>query len=117
MDKIRVDDLKLLPEVFAVRLERRARLRDAINAGMPQIDKAGAEDNLNEYYDPALSLIISGRAPEAFDLRRETAESPHLYRRNTLGHNRPRPRPPPAARRRHSPPPPASPPPRSSTTT
>ncbi len=39
MDKIKVDDLKLLPEVFAVRLERRAKLRDAINAGMPQIDK------------------------------------------------------------------------------
>ena len=62
MDKIKVDDLKLLPEVFAVRLERRAKLRDAINAGMPSIDKAVADYNLNEYYDRALSLIISGRA-------------------------------------------------------
>jgi hypothetical protein len=85
MDKIKVDDLKLLPEVFAVRLERRARLRDAINAGMPQIDKAVAEYNLNEYYDRALSLIISGRAREAFDLRRETAETRDLYGRNTFG--------------------------------
>ncbi len=69
MDRIKVDDLQLLPEVFAARLERRARLRDVINAGMPQIDKAVAEYNLNEYYDRALSLIISGRArgvrPEA----------------------------------------------------
>src|SRR3954449_4851318 len=47
MDKVKVDDLKLLPEVFAVRLERRAKLRDTINAGMPQIDKAVAEYNLN----------------------------------------------------------------------
>src|SRR3954470_21790960 len=85
MDRIKVDDLKLLPEVFAVRLERRAKLRDTINAGMPQIDKAVAEYNLNEYYDRALSLIISGRAREAFDLRREPAETRDLYGRNTFG--------------------------------
>ena len=30
MDRIKVDDLKLPPEVFAMRLERRARLREAI---------------------------------------------------------------------------------------
>ena len=40
MDRIKVDDLKLRPEVFAVRLERRAKLRDAINAGMPD-DRQG----------------------------------------------------------------------------
>src|SRR3954465_5456599 len=85
MDKIKVDDLKLLPEVFAVRLERRAKLRDAINAGMPQIDKAVAEYNLNEYYDRALSLIISGRAREAFDLRRESAATRDLYGRTSFG--------------------------------
>ena len=39
MDRIKVDDLQLRPEVFAARLERRAKLRDAINAGMPQIDQ------------------------------------------------------------------------------
>ncbi len=35
MDKIRVDDLQLRPEVFSMRLERRAKLRQAIDAGMP----------------------------------------------------------------------------------
>ena len=79
MDKIKVDDLKLLPEVFAVRLERRAKLRDAINAGMPAIDKAVADYNLNEYYDRALRLIISGRAREAFDLRRESPARPATF--------------------------------------
>ena len=29
MDRIKVDDLQLRPEVFALRLERRAQLRDA----------------------------------------------------------------------------------------
>ena len=52
---------------------------------MPQIDKAVAEYNLNEYYDRALSLIISGRAREAFDLRRESAATRDLYGRNTFG--------------------------------
>src|ERR1700761_3649519 len=85
MDKIKVDDLKLLPEVFAVRLERRAKLRDAINAGMPSIDKAVADYNLNEYYDRALSLIVSGRAREAFDLARESPQTRDLYGRTTFG--------------------------------
>ena len=40
MDRIKVDDLQLRPEVFALRLERRAKLRDAINAGMPD-DRQG----------------------------------------------------------------------------
>src|SRR5207302_316000 len=61
MDRIKVDDLQLRPEVFAARLERRARLRDAINAGMPVIDKAVSEYNLNEYYQRALNLVVSGR--------------------------------------------------------
>src|SRR5213594_160491 len=56
MDRIRIDDLKLRPEVFGSRLERRAKLRDLINAGMPEIDKAVADYNLNTYYERALNL-------------------------------------------------------------
>ena len=85
MSRIKVDDLQLRPEVFAVRLERRAKLRDAINAGMPVMDKAVAEYNLNEYYQRALSLVVSGRAREAFNLDRETSQTRDLYGRNTFG--------------------------------
>ena len=85
MDKIRVDDLQLRPEVFATRLERRAKLRDTINAGMPVLDKAVAEYNLNEYYDRALKLIVSGRAREAFNLEREPASVRDAYGRNNFG--------------------------------
>jgi hypothetical protein len=85
MDKIRVDDLKLRPEVYASRLERRARLRDAINEGMPDIDRAVEEYNLDEYYERALSLVISGRAREAFDLKRESDTMRDMYGRNTFG--------------------------------
>ncbi len=85
MDRIRIDDLKLRPEVFAARLERRAQLRTQINLGMPQIEKAVSEMKLNAYYDKALSLVISGRAREAFDLERETAKTRAMYGRNTFG--------------------------------
>jgi uncharacterized protein (DUF1501 family) len=85
MDKIKVDDLQLRPEVFALRLQRRAKLRDALNAGMKEIDAAVSEFKLNEYYDRALSLIASGRAREAFDLKAEPAETRDLYGRNTFG--------------------------------
>src|SRR5262249_20364680 len=85
MDRIRVEDLKLRPEVFASRLERRASLRQVIDAGMPEIDKAIADYNLNTYYDRALSLVLSGRAREAFDLTRESPEMRARYGKNTFG--------------------------------
>jgi len=85
MDRLRVDDLKLRPEVFAARLERRAKLRDAINAGMPDVEKAVSEHNLGEYYGRALSLVVSGRAREAFNLDAEAPKLRAAYGRNTFG--------------------------------
>lgn len=85
MERIRIDDLKLRPEVFATRLERRARLRDTINAGMPKIDKAVSSYNLNKYYGQALDLIVSGRARDAFSLSSEDDATRDKYGRNTFG--------------------------------
>ena len=85
MDRISIDDLELRPEVTTARLERRARLRDVITKGMPEIDKAVAKYDLNEYYDKALSLIISGRARDAFNLRQENDATRDRYGRNTFG--------------------------------
>jgi len=85
MDRIRVDDLTLRPEVSEARLDRRARLRDLINDGMPAIDKAVAKYDLDKYYDSALSLIMSGRAREAFSLSKETDAMREMYGRNTFG--------------------------------
>jgi hypothetical protein len=85
MDKIRVDDLQLRPEVFSMRLERRARLRQAIDAGMPEIEKAVSDYNLNEYYDRALRLVISGRARDAFNIASEPEKIREMYGRNTFG--------------------------------
>ena len=65
---------KLRPEVFAVRLERRAKLRDAINDGMPEIEKAVAKYNLDEYYDQALSLVALRPGPRGVRPRRREAD-------------------------------------------
>ncbi len=85
MDRITVDDLNLRPEVTSARLERRARLRDLINQGMPDVDKAVSKYDLNEYYDKALGLIISGRARDAFNLKQESDAMRDRYGRNTFG--------------------------------
>jgi hypothetical protein len=85
MDKIKVDDLTLPPDVFPVRLQRRARLKDAIDAGMKDIDKAVSDYKLDEYYQRALGLIISGRARNAFDLDQEPKSVRDRYGRNTFG--------------------------------
>lgn len=85
MDAVRTEDLKLPQEVFAMRLERRARLRDSINEAMPEIEKAVEHYNLDEYYQRALNLIISGKARNAFDLAQEPDSLRDRYGRNTFG--------------------------------
>ena len=85
MDKIRVDDLQLRPDIFSMRLKRRARLRESINEAMPDIDKAVGQHSLNEYYDRALNLIVSGRARNAFDIAQENEKTRDKYGRHTFG--------------------------------
>ncbi|MCA9128844.1 MAG: DUF1501 domain-containing protein [Planctomycetales bacterium] len=85
MEKIKIDDLQLRPDVFAVRLERRAKLRDLINAQMPDINHAVESFQLDTYYDQALNLIVSGRAREAFSLSSESDNLRDRYGRNTFG--------------------------------
>jgi hypothetical protein len=85
LDRIVIDELKLRPEITAPRLERRAKLRDTINAGMPTLDKAVSRTAINEYYGKALGLVLSGRARDAFDLGKETDETRTKYGKNSFG--------------------------------
>ncbi len=85
MERIKIDDLQLRPDVFAVRLERRAKLRDLVNEHMPDVNKAVQNFQLDGYYDQALNLIVSGRARDAFNLSSESAETRDRYGRNTFG--------------------------------
>ncbi|MBA3314530.1 MAG: DUF1501 domain-containing protein [Planctomycetaceae bacterium] len=85
MDRIGADDLALRPEVSLARMERRASLRDTINEGMKGLDKAVASYALDEYYDKALGLVLSGKAREAFNISAEDDATRDLYGRNTFG--------------------------------
>jgi len=85
MSKIRIDDLQLRPDIYAQRLKRRANLRDIVNSSMPDVDKAVANYNLNQYYDKALDLVVSGRARDAFMIDREDDATRQMYGDNTFG--------------------------------
>ncbi|HTE17383.1 MAG TPA: DUF1501 domain-containing protein [Armatimonadota bacterium] len=85
MDRVRIDDLRLRPEVSELRLERRAGLRKALDAQMPEVQKAVEKFALNKYYDQAYDLILSGRARKAFDLTQEPDTVRDRYGRHTFG--------------------------------
>jgi len=85
MDKIKIEDLQLRPDLFSVRLQRRAKLRDAIDAQMPAIEAAVKDYSLDDYYNRALNLIASGRARNAFALDSEPDKLRDDYGRNTFG--------------------------------
>ncbi|HMC66662.1 MAG TPA: DUF1501 domain-containing protein [Gemmataceae bacterium] len=85
IDKIKIDDLRLRPEVPATRLARRAELRETLTAGMPGLEKAVAKHDLPKHYGKALGLVLSGRARNAFDLSKETVATRDRYGRNTFG--------------------------------
>ena len=85
MDRIKVDDLIMRPELTTPRMKKRARLLDIINGGMPELEKAVSKYSLDEYTQKALSLVLSGRAREAFDIDSESDELRDRYGRTTFG--------------------------------
>jgi uncharacterized protein (DUF1501 family) len=85
MDRIKIDDLQLRPDLFSLRLQRRARLRDTLSNQMPALEKAVADMSLDQYYSQALNLIASGKARDAFALDREPDVMRDRYGRNTFG--------------------------------
>ena len=85
MDRIKVEDLQLPPGVQATRLSRRARLRTLIDAGMPDVENAVKNHNLDAYYQRAVELVVSGKARAAFDLTQEPDAVRNQYGRNTFG--------------------------------
>jgi hypothetical protein len=85
MERISIDDLKLRNEITPARLERRAKLRETIEQGMPALDKATAKFDLDKYYTNALGLVISGRARKAFNLSEEKPALREQYGNNTFG--------------------------------
>ena len=84
-EKIKLDDLSMRSDVPKERLERRAALLKKIDAAMPEMEKAVAGYALDSYYQKAFSLILSGRARDAFDLSKEDPRTRDRYGRNSWG--------------------------------
>ncbi|MDE0913839.1 MAG: DUF1501 domain-containing protein [Planctomycetota bacterium] len=85
MDRIQAAALSLRPELSAKRLGRRADLRNQISAASPHLQKAIEDMSLDEYFEQALGLILSGRAQDAFDLSKEPDALRDRYGRTTFG--------------------------------
>jgi len=85
MNNVRIDDLVLRKDVSLDRMKRRASLRETLNANLKDLEKATEKFALNQYYDKALSLILSGRAKKAFDFKAEKSATRDRYGRNTFG--------------------------------
>lgn len=85
MDRIQAAALSLRPELSVKRLGRRADLRNQISAASPHLQKAIEDMSLDEYFEQALGLILSGRARDAFDLSKEPDALRDRYGRTTFG--------------------------------
>ncbi len=82
---IQLSDLELRKETSPERLAGRFELRKGLNASMPDLEKAVANSALDEYYEKAYDLVLSGKARQAFDLSNESDDMRERYGRNTFG--------------------------------
>ncbi|MGI8785535.1 MAG: DUF1501 domain-containing protein [Acidobacteriota bacterium] len=82
---ITTEDLTLRSDVPPDRLKDRFHLLKDINKSMPALEKAVSSYALNEYYEAAYDLVLSGKARAAFDLEQEPAAVRERYGRTTFG--------------------------------
>src|SRR5438309_917035 len=82
---IDLGDLALRSDVSPERLRDRFYLLKGINGSMPDLEKAVSSYALDEYYQKAYNLLLSGKARNAFDLEQEKPEVREKYGRTTFG--------------------------------
>ncbi len=82
---IDLGDLALRSDVSPERLKERFYLLKGINGSMPELEKAVSSYALDDYYQKAYSLLLSGQARNAFDLEQEKPETRDKYGRTTFG--------------------------------
>jgi len=83
MNNLKLDDLTL--QISKERMARRATLRNILDEGMRDLEKAIKGYALDEYYSKAFDLILSGKARDAFDLSKEPDKVRDRYGRHTFG--------------------------------
>ncbi|MBM3814121.1 MAG: DUF1501 domain-containing protein [Acidimicrobiia bacterium] len=83
--EVKLDDLSMRTEVSQDRLKDRFELLKGINGSMKDLEKAVSSYALNEYYEKAYDLVLSGKARDAFDLAKEPGNMRERYGRHTFG--------------------------------
>jgi len=82
---VKTEDLTLRADVSPDRLKDRFELLKGINGSMPDLEKSVSSFALNEYYEKAYDLVLSGKARDAFNLEKEPAAMRDRYGRTTFG--------------------------------
>ncbi len=77
----------LLPPDYVsnVRIERRRKLREAVDSSIAQLEKDGNPKLRDSTFNQAYSLVSSSKAREAFDLTKEPEKLHDSYGRNKFG--------------------------------
>ncbi len=84
-DKFQVPDLLPPASLPAARIDRRRRLRAAVEESMTQFEASESARLMNEHFDTAYRLMTSPKAREAFDLSKEPKRMREKYGMNRLG--------------------------------
>lgn len=82
---IELDDLTLRKEIQPERLKDRFELRKGLNKSLPELEKALNNTALDQHYEKAYDLVLSGQARDAFDLEKEPSDVRDRYGRTTFG--------------------------------
>ncbi|MEX0711653.1 MAG: DUF1501 domain-containing protein [Pirellulales bacterium] len=77
--------LDALPEMTIARLDGRNSLLDQIDRGLARLSASPTIDGMSEFKRQAMSLLVSSRSRDAFDLARETAAVRDRYGRSLYG--------------------------------
>ena len=81
----KVPDLLPPGHIGAVRLERRKKLREAVDQTVNYLEKSNSAQLLDQNFSQAFTLMSSKAAREAFDLASEDAKLRDRYGRNKFG--------------------------------
>ena len=81
----KVPDLLPPPSLGDVRIDRRRRMREAIESQMAALEASESAKMLDENFESAYRLMSSPQARQAFDLAQETTETRERYGMNRFG--------------------------------
>lgn len=84
-DNFRVDELQSQPDMNRNRFGHRQSLLQSLDAKAAAIERTGAVETMDVYYQRAFSLLTTPRSKKAFDLSQEPQQVRERYGRNIVG--------------------------------